>query len=54
MNINLENLKKLTPQETQQLINGISPEAAAILKKIIPDSPLIDMLVQIKAGFSNF
>jgi hypothetical protein len=52
--MNLENLQKLTPQEKLELVNGITAEAALILKKIFPESKAIDMLVKLKTGFSNF
>ena len=43
-------LNKLTMQERIQLLTGISPEAAQILKKLFPDEPLIDRLIQLKNG----
>lgn len=49
-----EALQRLTPEERQQLINGISPEAALVLKKILPNNQLIDTLIRLKTGFSNF
>jgi hypothetical protein len=36
--MNLENLQKLTPQEKFELVNGISVEAALILKKLLRQS----------------
>jgi hypothetical protein len=54
MNVDLTALQKLTPQERQLLIEGISPQAAIILKKIFPDNAAIDMLTRMKTGFSNF
>jgi hypothetical protein len=52
--MNLEDLQKLTPQEKLDLVNGITAEAALILKKLLPDNPAVDMLVKLKTGFSNF
>jgi hypothetical protein len=54
MNVDLTALQKLTPQERQSLVEGISPQAAIILKKIFPDNAAIDMLIRMKTGFSNF
>ena len=54
MNVDFEALQKLTPQERQLLIEGISPQAAAILKKLFPNNTAIDMLLKLKTGFSNF
>jgi hypothetical protein len=54
MNIDFEAVQRLTPQERQQLVEGISPQAAAILKKLFPNNAAIDMLLKLKTGFSNF
>ena len=43
-------LNKLTMQERIQLLTGISPEAAEILKKLFPNEPVIDRLIQLKNG----
>lgn len=43
-------LTKLTMQEKVQLLTGISLEAAQILKKLFPNEPVIDRLIQLKNG----
>jgi hypothetical protein len=43
-------LNKLTIQEKMQLLSGISLEAAEILKKLFPNEPIIDRLIQLKNG----
>jgi hypothetical protein len=54
---NLEDLQpildQLTLEEKAKLINGISMEAAHILKKILPNSPVVDMLITTKSRFSK-
>lgn len=42
------NIDSLTIIEKMQLINGISLEAARVLKKLFPDVPAIDRLIEIK------
>lgn len=41
-------LNTLSQEQRQTLINGISFEAAEIIKYLIPNSPLIDQLLQVK------
>lgn len=43
-------LDKLTMAEKIQLINGITLEAAQALKKLFPNEPAIDRLIQLKNG----
>lgn len=43
-------LNKLTMQEKIQLVTGISLEAAQVLKKLFPDEPIIDRLIELKTG----
>ena len=44
------NLNTLTSDERLRLIQGISLEAAQILKKVMPDNIFVDMLIQYKIG----
>ena len=57
MTNNLENLQpqldQLTVEDKAKLISGISMEAAQILKKMLPNSPMIDMLIAIKSRITN-
>ncbi len=50
---NLDNLEpqvsQLTIEEKAKLISGISMEAAQILKKILPNNPMVDMLITVKS-----
>jgi hypothetical protein len=54
---NLDNLEpqvsQLTIEEKAKLINGINMEAAQILKKILPNNPMVDMLITVKSRLSN-
>jgi hypothetical protein len=43
----------LSLADKAKLINGISMEAAHILKKILPDSPAIDALITTKSNFGK-
>jgi hypothetical protein len=45
---------QLSIEEQAKLINGISIDAAHILKKLLPDSPFVNMLVTVKSKFPNF
>jgi hypothetical protein len=49
-----QRLMQLSTEDRTKLINGISTEAAYVLKKILPDSPLVEMLISVKTKFSNF
>ena len=51
--INIEEIQsklaELSLADRAKLINGISMEAALILKKILPDSPILDALIATKS-----
>jgi Mg/Co/Ni transporter MgtE len=46
-------IEQLSLADKAKLINGISMEAAHILKKILPDSPAIDALITTKSNFGK-
>lgn len=48
------NLQRLTPEEKQALVEGISLDAARVLKKLFPNNQFLDILINLKSGgFSN-